>query len=56
MILDLEKIEKEYIGEEDWEVKENANESRSYGNFLSYILDKTLKHPAILEKFFQQKE
>jgi ribonucleoside-triphosphate reductase len=52
MTIDLEKIEREYVGEEDWEVKENANENRSYGNFLSYILDKTLKHPAILEKIF----
>jgi ribonucleoside-triphosphate reductase len=49
---DFEKIEKEYIGDGDWEIKENANESRSYGNFLSYLLDKTLKQPSILEKIF----
>ncbi len=48
----LENIEREYIREEDWEVKENANESRSFGNFLSYFLDKTLKHPSVLYKFF----
>ncbi len=52
--LDLEKIEKEYIGDGDWEVKENANESRSYGNFLSYLLDKTLKQPSVLEKIFPE--
>jgi len=49
---DLERVEKEYIGEEDWEVKENANESRSYGNFLSYLLDKTLKQKSLLENIF----
>ena len=48
----LEDIERDYLGEIDWEVKENANETRSFGNYLSYILDKVLKTEEILAKVF----
>ena len=48
----LSQIEEKYISKSDWEIKENANESQSFGNFLSYLLDKILKQPHILSKVF----
>ena len=48
----LSQTEEKYFNKTDWEVKENANESPSFGNFLSYFLDKTLKQPSILSKVF----
>lgn len=51
----IETIEKKYIAGKDWEIKENANEALSYGNFLSYLLDKTLKNSVILKKIFPEK-
>ena len=48
----LRKIERDYFKELDWEVKENANEIKSFGNFLSYFLDKHLKKPEVLKQIF----
>ncbi len=50
----LENAEKDYITGKDWEVRENANETTSYGNFLSYFLDKILKTKDVLSRFFSE--
>jgi len=50
----LRNAEKSYISGEDWEVRENANETTSYGNFMSYFLDKILKSESVLSYFFPQ--
>lgn len=50
--VDIETIEENYIGETDWEVKENANENRCFGNFINFFLDKTLKTPEVLNLYF----
>jgi len=49
---EIKGIEEEYIRERDWKVKENANEIKSYGNFLSYILDNILGKKEILQSVF----
>jgi len=46
--VDIRELEDSYIGEEDWEVRENANEVKGYSNFLSYLLDKVLKSEDLL--------
>ena len=50
----LKKAEKDYTRETDWEVRENANETTSYGNFMSYFLDKILKSEEVLINFFPE--
>ena len=35
-------VEKEYLREKSWEVKESANTFRSYSSFLGYMLDKLI--------------
>ena len=37
----LFNIARQYLGESDWEVKENANENISFANFIGYYIDKT---------------
>lgn len=44
----IQLLEEEYLSERDWEVRENANEVKSYSNFLSYLLDKSLKSEEVL--------
>ncbi len=51
----LKQALKEYIGELDWEVRENANESRAYANFLSFYLDKIIKRKDILSEYLPEK-
>jgi len=50
-VVSLKKFEKDYLAQADWEVKENANENISYGNFLSYFLDKVLKRREVLQEY-----
>ena len=50
-IPDIAKIEENYMGKIDWEVKENANENVSYSNFLGYILDSVIKRRDVLEYY-----
>ena len=52
IISNIDKWEKQYLAQSDWESKENANINKSFGAFVSYILSKSLKHPAVLEKYF----
>ena len=47
----FKKYEQQYVEMIDWEVRENANTNRSYGNFLGYILDKTMKKPEVLASY-----
>ncbi len=52
IISNIDKWERQYLAQSDWESKENANINKSFGAFVSYILSKSLKHPAVLEKYF----
>jgi len=47
---DITKIEKEYT--KDWERKENANVNTSFGAFIGFILNKILKKPEVISKYF----
>jgi len=49
--MDIKSIEEAYLGDTDWETKENANMSRSPGGLLDYLLDKLLKTEAVLSQF-----
>ncbi len=51
---EIENIEKNYLEERDWQVHENANELRSFGNFISYLLDNILCKREIVEKVFSR--
>ncbi len=48
---ELSRLEEEYLGERDWEVKENANETKSYSNFRNYVFEKLVKKPEVLREF-----
>jgi len=52
IIANIDKWEKQYLTQNDWESRENANVNQSFGAFVSYILSKALKHLAVLEKYF----
>ncbi|RLE79946.1 MAG: anaerobic ribonucleoside-triphosphate reductase [Thermoprotei archaeon] len=47
----MRTIENAYIGETDWEVRENANTNLSFSNFMGFIFDKLLKNPPVLSEF-----
>ncbi len=49
---EIKEIEDNYIKERDWKVRENANEIKSYGNFISYILDNILEKKEVLSSVF----
>ena len=49
--MDIKSIEEAYLGDTDWETKENANMSRSPGGLLDYLLDKLLKTETVLSQF-----
>ena len=51
----LNKIEKQYLEELDWEVKENANIARSVGAFIKYFLDKTIKNEKVVSMVFGER-
>jgi len=48
------ELERAFIKMSDWEVRENANVSRSYGSFIGFIVDKLLKRPDILSAYLPQ--
>ncbi len=48
----VENLEKSYIGETDWEVRENANKNLSYSNFIDYVYDKIMKSNGVLTRYF----
>jgi len=44
-------VEKEYLREKSWEVKESANTFRSYSSFLGYMLDKLINKENVLSSY-----
>jgi len=48
---DLTRIERRYMEQSDWQIKENANVNLSYSGFIGYLLDNLLKDPEILSSY-----
>ncbi len=51
-VLEIDKWERRYLTQTDWESRENANTNVSFGAFVGYIVGKVLKDRAILSKYF----
>jgi len=44
----VQRLEKEYISDIDWEKRENANHTVSYSNFRNYLFEKLVKRKEVL--------
>jgi len=50
----ISELEKAYLEESDWLVKENANVNKAYSSFIGYLMDKILKDPVILREYLPE--
>ena len=47
----LLRLEEEYVGVRDWEVRENANTNVSYSSLRNYIFSKLVKREDVLSQY-----
>ncbi|MHA1590426.1 MAG: anaerobic ribonucleoside triphosphate reductase [Candidatus Njordarchaeales archaeon] len=50
----ISELEKAYLEESDWLVRENANVNKAYSSFIGYLMDKILKDPVILREYLPE--
>ncbi|RLF09807.1 MAG: anaerobic ribonucleoside-triphosphate reductase, partial [Thermoprotei archaeon] len=49
------RVEEAYIKKTDWEIRENANTTISFSDFLGYLLSRLLKTPDVLRSYLPEK-
>ncbi|MHA1616949.1 MAG: anaerobic ribonucleoside triphosphate reductase [Candidatus Njordarchaeales archaeon] len=54
MVKKLRDLERIYLEESDWLVRENANVNRSYSSFIGYILDRYVVNPQTLSEYLPE--
>jgi len=52
LVSKIDEVINRYIGETEWDVRENANTTRSYSDFIGYTFNTLLSDYSILSKYF----